>query len=162
MQILVPPITAGMALSAPAFIAAAFVAIGLILVGYSLNVRRRAAASARWPISKGSVTSSKLANETEKDGDNEDYDGWWPEVRYVYSVAGSDYQGSRIRFGSVRFSTQEKAKALLAPYKEGAAVEVRYNPSDPRDSTLETVKPALGVPAFIGGVLLLIALAILA
>jgi len=146
----------------PAFFASAFGAFGLLILGIGLYGRRRASASARWPVASGTVVSSELGYEAGKDADGDDYECWWPDVRYSYSVSGSDFMGSRVRFGPVKLTDENKAKALLAPYPAGAKVDVFYNPANPKDSTLETVKPGIGASLFIGGVFILLALFALA
>ena len=96
-------------------------------------------------------------HEAGKDAEGDDYENWWPEVRYGYTVAGRNFEARRVRFGDLKVSDESRAQAMIAPYPQGASVMVRYNPEKPEDATLETAKPGLGTPIFIGGIFLVLA-----
>ena len=146
----------------PYLFAAAFGLIGTGVLGMGVYNRRRASVSASWPQSTGTVTASGLGHEAGKDAEGDDYENWWPEVRYSYSVAGRNYEAGRVRFGDVKVSEESRAQAMIAPYPQGASVMVRYNPDKPEDATLETTRPGLGTPIFMGGIFLVLAVAALA
>jgi hypothetical protein len=57
-------------------------------------------------------------------------------------VGGTEYQGSRLRFGNPRSASRKKADAAIAPYPPGTTPLVRYNPQDPKEAVLETKKPS--------------------
>lgn len=58
---------------------------GVIAAGYAVNDYSRARASAAWPVYEGVVLSRR---------------GRGDEMRYVYSVDGRSYEGTRMRFFS--------------------------------------------------------------
>jgi hypothetical protein len=146
----------------PHLFATIFGTIGSLILGFGIYNRRRAAASTSWPQAPGTILSSTLGHEKGKDVDGDAYENWWPAIRYNYSVDGRPYEADRLRFGSLKVSDEDKAKAMIAPYPQGASVMVRYNPEKPEDATLESAKPGLGTPIFIGGFFLFFACVALA
>lgn len=85
-----------------------------------------------------------------------------PHVRYRYTV-GRDYEGTRIRFGSLNCRSSAAARAIVQPYPANAPVMVRYDPANPAESVLELqtssgnakVAIVFGVIMALGGLLLL-------
>ena len=123
--------------------APSLIAVGVIWMAafVFLHVRavRKAKASETWPTTIGKIVSLEVLVEECRDGEGSD---WYnPVVAYSYSAAGRTMEGSRIRFGNVRRGSQKKAEAVLASYRVGAPVSVRYNPEKPDEAVLETQKP---------------------
>src|SRR5688500_14296273 len=100
---------------------------------------RKAQASETWPTTIGRIVSSEILVEESRDDEGTT---WYnPVVAYSYSVAGRTIEGSRIRFANMRRGSRKKAEEVLAPYRPGAPVTVRYNAGKPEEAVLETCKP---------------------
>lgn len=135
--------------------------IGILLVAFGLlwlagfafihfRAVAKAKASETWPTTIGKVASSQVLVEESRDGEGAT---WYnPVIAYTYTAAGRTIEGSRIRFANMRRGSQKKAEAVLAPYRAGAPVTVRYNPAKPEEAVLETHKPGpLYVVLALGG-----------
>jgi hypothetical protein len=126
-------------------VAVACVLIGLIWAGAFAWAHFRAVGKARaaeaWPTVPGRVVSARVDVEESSDNDGNTTTWYNPIVTYGYSVGGRELQGTRLRFGNYRSSSQKKAEAALAPYAVGTAPVVRYNPDKPEECVLETTKP---------------------
>ena len=101
----------------------------------------KAKAAEAWPTVPGSVVSCRVDVEESTDNDGNSSTWYNPVVTYGYAVGGRELQGTRLRFGNYRSSSQKKAEAALAPYAVGSAPLVRYNPDKPEECVLETTKP---------------------
>jgi hypothetical protein len=125
--------------------AVALILIGLVWAGAFAWVHMRAVGKAKaaeaWPTVSGRVVSCRV--DVEESSDNEGNVSTWynPVVTYGYAVGDRALQGTRLRFGNYRSSSRKKAEAALAPYAEGTAPLVRYNPDKPEECVLETTKP---------------------
>lgn len=93
------------------------------------NVRRwlYATQSVRWPKTNGKIEHSfELA------------DSRTIRFSYTYEINGRKFTGGRpFFFNSPRDLNRKKINELEQKYKEGKAVEVYYNPENPKVSTLE-------------------------
>lgn len=117
------------------------------IVTFLLMHRRavaRASASESWPTVPCEVRESRLREDESSDSDGNTSTVYIPELRYVYEAGGRSLEGSRLRFGSVRTGSRGKAQSWIRPYPAGARASVRYNPEDPADCVLESVKPTAG------------------
>ena len=101
----------------------------------------KAKASETWPTAAGTVVACQVVKEESEDRESGTTTWYNPVVNYSYSVAGRDLQGSRLRFGNVRSSSEKKAQASIAPYPAGGTISVRYNPDKPEECVLESRKP---------------------
>ena len=142
---------------APWMFFAVFGAIGAFVLAAGIRNRRRAAASLSWPEAAGTILSAEVVerHETDSEGDTTEYHV--PTVRYRYEVGGRPYEGARLRFGDMRQHSYEAARKMLDRYRPGEPVSVRHDPAKPSEATLETAKPGLGAPLFIGGIFLFFA-----
>jgi hypothetical protein len=126
-------------------VAVAMILVGLLWVGAFAWVHLRAVAKAKaaetWPTVAGRVVSCRVDVEESNDNDGNSTTWYNPVVTYGYAVGGRELQGSRLRFGNYRSASRKKAEAALAPYAEGTAPVVRYNPDKPEECVLETKKP---------------------
>lgn len=59
-----------------------------------------------------------------------------PELRYTYTVGGTQYTGQRLVFEYWHLYTHAAAEQILREYPVGAPVAVYYNPNKPQESTL--------------------------
>ena len=101
----------------------------------------KARASETWPTAMGKLTRSEVLVEEDRDRDGSSRTWYNPVVAYSYSVAGQAIEGSRIRFANMRRGSRKGAEEVLARYRLGDSVTVRYNPEKPNESVLESRKP---------------------
>lgn len=101
----------------------------------------KAKAAESWPGTLAKIVSSEVAVEEDRDHDGDRTTWYVPRVVYAYAAGGRQLEGSRIRFGQLRFGNRKKAEAALAPYRAGGTAPVRYNPDDVEEAVLETTKP---------------------
>lgn len=110
------------------FVAAAF----LFALFGSLWDMHRAAAATHWPTVEGVVTESGIqtcgrANMRRI-----------PAVRYRYTVASQNYEGTRIQFGNDGCYDEQDAQRLVdRDYPKGYPVVVHFNPEAPEESSLK-------------------------
>jgi hypothetical protein len=98
---------------------------GLLLLWGVYRTRSRIKASQTWPETTGTVTSAEIFTQHHRRGDT-----YIPDVKYSYSVLGSDFTGKIILDDQ---STNDEALALIAPFQVGSALAVRYNPENPQE-----------------------------
>jgi hypothetical protein len=101
----------------------------------------KAQASETWPTAMGTLTRSEIVVEEDSDQDGGTTTWYNPVVAYSYNVAGEAIEGSRIRFATMRRGSRKKAEEVLARYRAGDNVTVRYNPEKPKEAVLESQKP---------------------
>jgi hypothetical protein len=127
-----------------------YVGLGLLLLGIlwvagfgyaHFRAAGKAKAAETWPTATGRVISSQVIEEESTDREGGTSTWYNPVVTYAYSAGGRELTGRRLRFGNYRFAGRRKAEAALAPYPAGASPMVRYNPADPEECVLETMKP---------------------
>jgi hypothetical protein len=138
---------------------AAFILFAILWTFWLLRLHRLAVVQARaaqgWPEVVGEVLECRIGTDESTDSDGNSGSTYYPVLRYRYTVGGTDYEGKRLRFGLERSGSEGTIKAWLMHYREGTRPAVHYNPADPADCVLETVKPNGGyiIAASIGGVL---------
>ena len=94
--------------------------------------------SAAWPTVTGQIGSVRLDEKRQDEGP----DSFEPKIDYTYAVADRQYAGTRISFTRLVFSSEKKARAVIANYAVGAATMVSYDPADPQNSVLDrSAKP---------------------
>ncbi|HEY1606606.1 MAG TPA: DUF3592 domain-containing protein [Allosphingosinicella sp.] len=145
------------------------IGLGVILVGllWVLGfgyVHYRAAGKARasesWPSAPGKVLRAEILVEESSSSEGGTTTWYNPAVAYSYKVAERELEGKRLRFGNVRGTSRKRAEAVLAPYAQGATIDVRYNPEKPEECVLESHKPAAtaliltaaGIPILVLGI----------
>lgn len=128
----------------------ALVALGLVWIGAFLAAHAKAARQAKaaqaWPVAPGQILVAHVGQEESSDSEGNVTTWYFPVLRYSYAVGGRSYEGTRLRFGSIRSADFKKAEALVAAYSVGAKPDVRYDPERPGESVLETVQPS---PAYL-------------
>lgn len=95
--------------------------VGVLGLGWPILRSHRAR---RWPETRGTVTDSHF----------DDEDDFASRVRYRYQVDGRAYDGERITFF---LPSRHHARRL----KKGSTIGVRYDPSNPARSVVETDVP---------------------
>ena len=132
------------------------IAIGIILLlitplatGACLSSYQQAQDSGDWPSVQGTVTVSQVDSTIGRKTK--------ANIAYNYSVNGSSYVGTRVRFADTTGSRRGAQEQLIQPYPVGANVDVFYDPKSPNIAILETGAGwgALGlfvIPILIGGI----------
>lgn len=111
-------------------------------LGYSAWEAR---AAERWPSTPGIIRDTHVGPEQQcHDEGGGDITGdtrcervYVGRVRYDYHVGGERYLGTRIALAETASETVEDARQLVARYRPGASVTVRYDPESPGDAVLE-------------------------
>lgn len=153
-------IAAGLASGPPIWIVSAIGAVFVGVVAFvgamALKTLKAARASRSWPVAAGTVLSGDIREMTERDSDGGVTTYHIPRLRYAYEVAGRSFESGRIRFGDVRESLKG-ARKILERYAVGSTVQVRYDPANPANATLETKAGSVGLMLFalavLGGLL---------
>lgn len=119
---------------------------GALLLG--LHQYRASFSVRSWPSTEGLVTHSDVARDEEH---------WKPDVRYTYSVDGSQFESDSIRFGGAFGTTSRSpAQAVAEQYPAGETVLVFFDPDDPSRACLDrTRSPAVALFVYVGLSLLL-------
>jgi hypothetical protein len=102
-----------------------FVIGSLVLIWGVYRTRSRIKASQAWPETTGTVISAEIFTQHHRSGDN-----YVPDVRYSYSVLGSDFTGKIILDDQ---STNDEALKLIQEFQVGSAIPVRYDPEYPQE-----------------------------
>lgn len=134
------------------------ICFGLIIAGVWLSWRAfapriRSRAAQGWPVVDGEVLEIDLGEEFLRTATGKVGTGFFPVVRYKYSVNGRSYESDRITFakGSLDFII---ASNVRDEFKVGGKVKVYYNPAKPEQSVLYT-RSTVGMPSRIPGLFVL-------
>lgn len=114
-----------------------FAVIGLFLVINYLRHRSKHQASETWVPVEGKVIKSSVREDYSTDSDGDSVTTYYPEVEYVYSFLGKEYQGKQIAFGPKIGGSRSRAEKTIAKYSSGDTVTVYYDPNKPEESVLE-------------------------
>ena len=106
----------------------------------------------RWPLVPGEVESWSIEEEPSRFSR-----GYTPTVIYSYLVAGTKYQGKRLRFGNNGYFLRASAESRLSPYLVSSNVRVRYDPRRPGRAVLE---PGVGASTIFNLVFFCLALGV--
>jgi hypothetical protein len=107
-------------------------AFTLLFDGFVLWGIARQLMATTYPSAAGVITHSVVQSSSDGEGTT-----YRPELRFDYTVAGMAYTGTRYRYQVVA-SGQGNARQIVAGHPVGQQVAVRYNPSDPANSVLQT------------------------
>ena len=135
---------------------AGMVAAGLASVGYGAwEWHRRvqlAEAAKHWTVVRGEILSAEVIVHEDSDGDQ-----YEARVRYAYSVGGRRLTGDRIQAGAkIKSFNETLVRSIVAPYRAGDRVLVRFDPANPERAVLEAAPSVTGIKAWLifGGFLL--------
>ena len=142
--------------------------IGLLLLAAALGVgaffmvrwgrdSAKAIAGAAWPTTLATVIYTEIASEDGTTRRGAPDARYVPVVAYQYEVDGTAHQAARLRFGDSSEPSIERAKETIDKIPLGAGIEIRYDPANHGDATIEADPDRLEL-RLIGG----IALAVLA
>lgn len=108
-----------------------FLGIGMITTG--LRNARSSRLARSWPTTQGLITHSGITKEQQEN----DSILYTADVRYRYTVGGTQYNGSKLRFDSWTTSDMERATKEAARYPAQSNIAVHYDPANPATSVLE-------------------------
>lgn len=131
--------------------AAIFLAIGIITIGLSFYFFYLVSVQSKWVGTYARVTDGSVFRVGRR--------SYFYKVRlqYKYAVEGKDYSGE-CELNPENTGSPEDANALLAKYTpNGRALEIYYDPNDPKSSQGNKAEPNLRAWQFlVGGILSLI------
>lgn len=116
---------------------AAFGAV-IALMGY--GARRQASLAGRWPVVRGTIKLSGIEqyHEASEPGERRGTEMFGKRVTYTYRYQNVSYTNECARVAAGTPSGFDKTlKKLMSRYRDGATVEVRVNPDNPTEATLD-------------------------
>jgi hypothetical protein len=134
---------------------------GVALLAYGLRQRQRAQAAEQWPTANGHILSANVKRHAYKSkyGPNV----WYvPEMEYEYSVGGTRFASHRIAFGSSSFNTVQAAESFLRQFGTTDAIQVHYEPQNPKNAVLVAGKAPSSLGFTFAGAVLIVAPVLLA
>lgn len=101
--------------------------------------------SESWPSVQGVIVKSMVKQKTKEmdrpmsTNTRREISGtsYYPAIEYTYSVAGTQYEGTRIGLMSRGYALRRSANVAVAKYPVGKSVTVFYDASIPSQSVLE-------------------------
>lgn len=104
----------------------------------------------RWPTTTGRLTS--VENKISRDSESSSRE---IVVTYSYTINGQTYEGNVIHPSYTNSSVEEANNQLEAKLSPGKAVEVYYNPANPKRSMLSTGFYSISLAVVFGGLIFL-------
>ena len=115
---------------------------GALLTYIGMGTILDAWASRSWPLTEGTIVSSRVTLEARNDSTL-----YGVDVQYRYKVAGQSYDGKTVWFGDGGSSAfKALAQDVVDRYPAGKAVRVAYNPANTEKAVLE---PGVRVSSFV-------------
>jgi hypothetical protein len=115
----------------------------IVLASQAWQAQRQSNAAHDWARTSGTVVSSEVAETAIPVRRNVSLTSYRMTTRYAsnivyeYTVGGSRYQSATVHLGPAIISSDDSAaKRQAARYPIGSPVLVYYNPSDPKEATL--------------------------
>lgn len=99
-----------------------------------------------WPGVVATVLYSQVASQTRTDAKGLARTVFVPVIEYEYDVGGEFYQAARLSFDDAAETSAGAAERIVAQYPVGAGIEVRYDPKDPFNATIDTGADRLNLP----------------
>jgi hypothetical protein len=117
-----------------------FGAFGLAIALMGWAVRRQASMASRWPVVPGTIKLSEMEeyHEAGEPGESRGVVMFGKRVTYTYLYQNVSYTNecARVATGTPSAS-DEMLRKLMSRYQDGATVEVRVNPDNPAEATLD-------------------------
>lgn len=117
-----------------------FGGFGLVIALMGYAVRRQASVAMRWPVVPGTIKLSGIEeyHEASEPGERRGTEMFGKRVTYTYRYQNISYTNecARVAAGTPSES-DEMLKKLMSRYQNGATVEVRVNPDNPAEATLD-------------------------
>jgi hypothetical protein len=131
-------------------------AFGAYLIRSGISYWRTAEAMSGWPVVDAKVIESRVETRLIEGGDEPFVARYIPQVRYSYTADGAAREGATIRIGlaDVGYTSERQAREHAGRYPAGARIAVRYDPSNPAMSVIETGQVG-GVKKIVGGAITL-------
>lgn len=117
-----------------------FGAFGLVIALMAWAVQRQASMATRWPVVPGTIKLSEMEqyHEASEPGEARGAEMFGKRVTYTYSYQNVRYTNECARVAANTPSASSKMlEKLMSRYQDGAAVEVRVNPDNPAEATLD-------------------------
>ena len=123
------------------------IAVGVLSAIASVFVFRGIFAAGSWRSADGLITESKLGMSTDgrllNDAVSHDSPMYFPDVEYIFTVAGRKLLGKDIAFQATHTSNKKSVQRLLMKYGKGRRVKVYYHPRRPDQCVLDRAVPTL-------------------
>lgn len=117
-----------------------FAAFGLVVALMAFAMRRQASIAAGWPKVPGTIKVSQMEeyHEASEPGERRGTEMFGKRVTYTYRYQNVSYTNECARVAAGSPSDSDKMlRRLLARYQDGKRVEVRVNPDNPAEATLD-------------------------
>ncbi|BBO76634.1 hypothetical protein DSCW_40510 [Desulfosarcina widdelii] len=128
-----------------------FLAVGIVIAGFSYNGYRTSLASKSWPNVTGSIVQSEIEKQTSTSGEGADKKTTvkeYPKIAYQYHIDGHQYKSAKISY----LSSIGSARQVVSRYPQGKTIPVYYNPDKPEQAVLVPGNPKFNyVPYFFAG-----------
>jgi Protein of unknown function (DUF3592) len=111
-----------------------FLALAIFLTVYTIRSTINGLASKTWPKTNGLILDARWQS-ISRGGGSKSRAKWL--VVYKYHVGANEYRSDRVFFGVIADDTKKEIRDRCDRNKVGAAVDVYYNPEDPRMAVLE-------------------------
>jgi hypothetical protein len=117
-----------------------FGAFGLVIALMGFAVRKQASMATRWPVVPGTIKLSGIEeyHEASEPGEARGVEMFGKRVTYTYLYQNISYTNecARVAAGTPSAS-DDMLRKLMSRYQDGATVEVRVNPDNPAEATLD-------------------------
>lgn len=111
--------------------------IGAVMLVKYFKDKKKSEESQAWSATSGRITEAYVRESQSRDEDGFTTTTYYPEVRYLYQVMGTEYSGKRVAFGGDVGGNRNKATERIAQYPVGKTVSVYYDPNDYEEAVLE-------------------------
>ncbi|MBR0951529.1 DUF3592 domain-containing protein [Bradyrhizobium canariense] len=118
----------------------AFAGFGLVIALMGFAVRRQASMATRWPAVPGTIKLSGIEDyhRASEPGERRGTEMFGKRVTYTYVYQNVSYTNECARAAAGTPSgADQMLRKLMSRYQDGATVEVRVNPDNPAEATLE-------------------------
>jgi hypothetical protein len=120
-------------------LALAFLAAGVVVLYFGVQIIRNGFASRNWPDTPGTIQSTAIQTKTNRTSGGKSKTSYTAKITYRYEVSGKSYSNSTIGFGKSQYSSSKKSKTekYLGQYPQGKQVAVYFDPQNPGKAVLE-------------------------